>query len=117
VPGAIAFLAAAAPVRIGIAMTSLGVVWLIRGETGSFAVAGSVAGAFAITEAIVGPQSSRLIDRHGQTRVLPWLLGAHALAVTLLVGSAVTHRSTWLLILAGVTAGASIPQVGALSAA
>ena len=70
-PGAWKFFLAAAPARIGIAMTGLGIVWLVHGSTGSYAVAGTVTGGFAVAEALAGPQVARLIDRYGQTRMLP----------------------------------------------
>ena len=42
-PGAWKFYLAAAPARIGIAMTGLGIVWLVHGSTGSYAAAGVTA--------------------------------------------------------------------------
>ncbi len=55
-------------------MTGLGIVWLVHGSTGSYAVAGTVTGGFAVAEALGGPQVARLIDRFGQTRTLPIIL-------------------------------------------
>ena len=51
-PWAKAFYLAAAPARVGIAMTVLGMVWLVHGATGSYAQAGLATGAFALTEAV-----------------------------------------------------------------
>lgn len=116
-PGAWKFYLAAAPARIGIAMTGLGVVWLVHGSTGSYAAAGSVTGGFAVAEAVAGPQVARLIDRFGQTRMLPITLLAHAAAVALLIGLTVSHAPLWSLIVAGVVAGGSLPQLGAQTAA
>ncbi|TCO41564.1 MFS transporter [Kribbella antiqua] len=116
-PGAWKFYLAAAPARIGIAMTSLGVVWLVHGSTGSYAAAGSVTGGFAVAEALAGPQVARLIDRYGQTRMLPITLLVHAAAVALLIGLTVTHAPLCSLMTAGVLAGGSLPQVGAQVAA
>src|SRR5688500_17375138 len=84
-PGAAAFFLTAAVGRVGIAMISLGIVWLVHARTGSYATAGLVTGAFAVAEALVGPQAARLIDRFGQTRVLPPVLLAHAAAVAALL--------------------------------
>lgn len=56
--------------RIPIAGTSLAVILLVRGETGSFAIAGAVEAAYAIATAISLPIQGRLIDRLGQTRIL-----------------------------------------------
>ncbi|WP_344209210.1 MFS transporter [Kribbella sancticallisti] len=116
-PGAWKFYLAAAPARIGIAMTGLGIVWLVHGSTGSYAVAGSVTGGFAIAEAVGGPQVARLIDRFGQPRMLPITLLLHASAISLLIGLTVSSSPVWMLILAGVLAGGSLPQIGAQTAA
>jgi MFS family permease len=80
-PGAAAFFLPAAAGRVGIAMTSLGIVWLVHARTGSYATAGLVTGGFAVAEAVAGPQLARLTDRYGQGRVLPPALLAHAAAV------------------------------------
>ncbi|MGN9841339.1 MFS transporter [Nonomuraea sp. H19] len=116
-PGAAAFFSTAAAGRVGIAMTSLGLVWLVHGRTGSYAVAGLVTGAFAVAEALAGPQLGRLIDRFGQTRVLPPALLAHAVAVATLLAMVALDSPAWLMTAAGAAAGATIPQLGALSAA
>ncbi|TCN36967.1 putative MFS family arabinose efflux permease [Kribbella orskensis] len=116
-PGAWKFYLAAAPARIGIAMTGLGIVWLIHGATGSYAAAGTVTGGFAVAEAIGGPQVARLIDRFGQTRMLPLTLLLHTGAAALLIGLAVSSAPLWMLVGAGVLAGGSLPQIGAQTAA
>ncbi|MEV5960232.1 MFS transporter [Kribbella sp. NPDC051952] len=116
-PGAWKFYLAAAPARIGIAMTGLGIVWLVHGSTGSYAAAGSVTGGFAVAEAMAGPQVARLIDRFGQTRMLPITLLAHALAIATLISLTVSDASLPALIGAGVLAGGSLPQLGAQTGA
>jgi Major Facilitator Superfamily len=109
--GAAAFFLPAAVGRLGIAMTGIGIVWLVHARTGSYAAAGLVTGGFAVADAVAGPQLGRLVDRFGQTRVLPCALGAHAGAVVLLLAGAVPD------LVAGVLVGATLPQLGALSAA
>ena len=116
-PGAAAFFLTAAVGRVGIAMTSLGIVWLVHARTGSYATAGLVTGGFAVAEAVAGPQLARLIDRFGQTRVLPPALLAHAAAVAALLALVAAGTPDWLMTAGGVLAGATIPQLGALSAA
>jgi len=114
-PGALAFFVAAAPARIGTAMTGLGIVWLVHGATASYGAAGTVTGAFAVGGAVVGPQVARLTDRFGQNRMLPVGLLAHAVAVALLIG--LTRAPLWQTVAAGALVGATLPQVGALTAA
>jgi len=116
-PGAAAFFLTATVGRIGIAMTSLGIVWLVHTKTGSYATAGLVTGGFAVAETVAGPQLARLMDRFGQTRVLPPALLAHAAAVATLLALVATGTPVWLMTAGGVLAGATIPQLGALSAA
>ncbi|MER6435884.1 MFS transporter [Streptomyces sp. NPDC001185] len=109
--GAAAFFLPAALGRVGIAMTGIGIVWLVHARTGSYAAAGLVTGGFAVADAVAGPQIGHLVDRFGQARVLPSVLGAHAVAVVLLLVDAVPD------LVAGVLVGATLPQLAALSAA
>lgn len=116
-PGAAAFFLTAAIGRVGIAMTSLGIVWLVHARTGSYLTAGLVTGGFAVAEAVAGPQLARLADRFGQTRVLPAELLAHAAAVAALLVLVAPGTPDWLMTTGGALVGATIPQLGALSAA
>jgi hypothetical protein len=116
-PGAAAFFLTSGVGRAGIAMTGLGIVWLVHTRTGSYATAGLVTGGFAVAEAVAGPQLARLIDRFGQTRVLPPALLAHAAAVATLLALVAAGTPDWLMTAGGVLVGATIPQLGALSAA
>jgi MFS family permease len=116
-PGAWKFYLAAAPARIGIAMTSLGIVWLVHASTDSYAIAGTVTGGFAVAEAVGGPQVAKLIDRFGQTRTLPIILLTHAMAMAVLIGLTVSQAPLWVLVGAGVLAGGSLPQLGAQTSA
>ncbi|MFJ4711862.1 MFS transporter [Streptomyces sp. NPDC088785] len=112
-PGAAAFFLAGCVGRVGLAMTGLGIVWLVHDRTGSYTTAGLVTGCFAVTDALAGPQLGRLVDRFGERRVVPYALGAHGVAVALLfAGGPVPVAAT-----AGALAGATLPQLGALSAA
>jgi hypothetical protein len=117
VPGSAAFFLTATAGRVGIAMTSLGIVWLVHARTGSYAPAGLVTGGFAVAEAAAGPQLARLIDRFGQRRVLPPALLAHAAAVAGLLTLVEAGCPEWLMVAGGILVGATIPQLGALSAA
>ncbi|MER5795038.1 MFS transporter [Streptomyces sp. NPDC001980] len=116
-PGAAAFFLPASFGRVGVAMTGTGIVWLVHSRTGTFTSAGLVGGCFAVAEALGAPQVARLVDRFGQTRVLPPVLLAHALAVALLVTLVAAGAPAAVLALGGVLAGACVPQLGAMSAA
>jgi predicted MFS family arabinose efflux permease len=112
-PGAAAFFLTAAVGRVGIAMTGLGLVWLLYARTGSYGTAGLATAGFALAEALIGPHLARLIDRFGQARVLPFCLLAHGVAIACVLASTTPAAS----ITAATCAGAVVPQLGALSAA
>lgn len=116
-PGAAGFFGTAAGARLGVAMSGLAVLWAVRGATGSFAAAGVCTAAFAVAEAGLGPQVARLVDEFGQRRILPWSVGVFAVVVAGLVVGAQTQLPLPILAVASAIAGASIPQVGAYSAA
>jgi predicted MFS family arabinose efflux permease len=112
-PGAAAFFFTASIGRTGIAMTGLGLVWLVHARTGGYGTAGLAAAGFAFAEAVIGPQLARLIDRFGQARVLPFSLLVHGCAIAAALGSTTAAAE----ITAATCAGAAVPQLGALSGA
>ncbi|OAN33738.1 hypothetical protein A4X17_14980 [Plantibacter sp. H53] len=115
-PGAPRFFLAAALARLGVAMTGLGLLFSIQHATGSFAAAGAATGAFALAEAVIGPQIARLTDRWGQTATVPVAVLVHVSAVVVAIATA--GRAPFGITLAiVVVAGVAIPQPGALSAA
>lgn len=117
VPGAFAFSGAATLVRIAQAMLGLGSVLLLVQLGRSYAVAGLVAGAISIAQGAFGPQVSRLVDRHGERRiVLPQVL-VHAASGGGLVAASLTSAPAWLLVGVALVVGASVPQAGALARA
>jgi MFS family permease len=70
VPGAKAFAAAGFIARLPIAMATIGIVAMLSQTHGEYWLAGAVSATFALTNALVSPQISRLVDRLGQARVL-----------------------------------------------
>ena len=112
-PGAAAFDVAASAGRVGIAKTGLGLVWLLHARTGSYGTAGLATAGFALAEALIGPQLARLIDRFGQTRVLPGCLLAHGVAIAAVLACTTPAAQ----IAAAICAGAVVPQLGSLSGA
>ncbi|WP_410615408.1 MFS transporter [Amycolatopsis sp. lyj-109] len=112
VPGAAAFFFTAAAGRAGIAMTGLGLLWLLHARTGSYGTAGVATAGFALAEAASGPRLARLVDRFGQTRVLPFSVAAHGIAI-----AGVLTAPAPAAIAFAACAGAAVPQLGALSAA
>lgn len=116
IPGARAFFLSAVPARIGFAMTGLGLLWLVRWGTGSYAAAGVVTGLFAVTSALAAPMFGRLVGRFGQGRVLVPAVLLHVSAIGGVVVAVTLHCPLWIVVSFGVVAGAAQPQVSSLTA-
>nr|WP_202524038.1 MFS transporter [Kitasatospora sp. SID7827] len=112
--GAWTFLLPALVARLPYAMLSLGIVLLVHQSTDSYGLAGAVAAVAAVAQALVGPQTGRLADRHGQAAVLVPAVAVHAVAVAALIALARSGAPDWTLFLAAAPAGAAVPQVGAM---
>lgn len=113
-PGAWAFLLPGFAARLPYAMLGLGIVLLVAGTTGSYGLAGAVAAVASVAQALAGPRTGRLADRHGQAAVLVPVVAVHGLAVAALVALSLGGAPAWTLFAAAAAAGASVPQIGAM---
>lgn len=111
-PGALLFSATGLVARLPIAMVGLGIVLLVSGATGSYAIAGSVSAAFLLANALVAITVGRLVDSRGQGRVLAVaVLTCTSALVLLMTAVQAGWHLGWAYAAAGV-AGASLPPVG-----
>src|SRR5690349_16246571 len=92
-------------------MFALAILLLGREQTGSFASAGRIAGAFGLANAIGAVVQGRLMDRLGQTRVLRPAAILHLAAVGALV--AVAGAGAGFMAVAAAAGGFTLPQVPA----
>jgi MFS family permease len=114
VPGAPAFAAAGLVARFPLSMQTLGTVLLVADTTGSYALAGAVSATLALAQALFGPVLGRLVDRHGQARVLLPALAVHTVGAGSLIALAVTGAPVWTLFPAAALWGGSFAQAGSL---
>ncbi|WP_055494401.1 MFS transporter [Streptomyces sp. TP-A0356] len=99
--------------RMPLAMMGIGVVTMISQVTGRYGLAGALSATIALSAAVVGPQISRLVDRHGQRRVLrPATLCALAAATGLLLAAHLSWPD-WVLFVCSAGIGA-VPSLGAM---
>ena len=83
-PGALVFSLSGLVARLPISMVSLGIIVLVSERTGSYARAGTVSAAFLVANALVSVLQSRVLDRLGQSRVLPLTMSVFAAALALI---------------------------------
>ena len=100
--------------RLPIGINALAIVLFLRERTGSFAIAGAVAGTLAAGSGIGAPVQGRLVDRIGVRRVLLPLALVHAVALGAIVGFAELRAPTAVLMACGVTAGFAIPPTSSV---
>ncbi len=107
-----ALIASSIAARLPLAMFSIALLVHAQQLTGSFAVAGVVSGAYAISGAVSAPVLGRLVDRCGQTRVL--LSGATLAALALVItGMLPVGAPAAVQVALAVGAGMTTPPLGA----
>src|SRR5690349_12149755 len=112
-PGSKSFSAAGFLGRMPLSMMGIGVVTMVSQLTGRYGLAGALSATIALSAAVIGPQISRLVDRHGQRRVLrPATLAALTAAAGLLL-AAHFEWPDWVLFVCAAGIG-SVPSLGAM---
>ncbi|MFK4227120.1 MFS transporter [Streptomyces sp. NPDC019890] len=115
-PGSKSFSAAGFVGRLPLSMMGIGIVTMISQLTGRYGLAGALCATLAMSAAVLGPQISRLVDRHGQARVLrPATLAALAAVAGLLL-CAMQKAPDWTLFVFSAAAGC-VPSVGSMTRA
>ena len=113
-PGAAAFEAAGFAARMAHLMTVRSVVFLISAVTGSYALGGVAAAAYAVAYSLASPLLSRLVDRHRQGRVLAPLTVANAAGRAGFLAALWLGAPAWSLLALSALSGATMPAIGPL---
>jgi len=114
IPGAWRFSVAGVIGRMPMSMFGLGTVLLISSVTGTYGVAGTVSAVGSLGYAFSSPRIARLVDTHGQRRVLLPLLTVFAATTALLITAVQLRLPTWAFFVPGAIAGATMPSLGAM---
>lgn len=100
VPGVKGLLIASTISRFPQAMLSIGIITMIVQQTGSYWLAGALAGTYSFSCAVFDPQISKLVDRHGQRKILPLVtVFSVAMLLALIIASYYQQPSALLFIL------------------
>lgn len=112
-PGAKGFALAGLLARIPLPMTGIGIITMLSQLRGSYALAGAVSATFVLTYALLSPQVSRLVDRHGQSRVLPIATAISVIGFLMLLVGSWWQAADWTLFLGALLAG-FMPSMSAM---
>lgn len=99
--------------RLPQSMIGVGIVTMLSQVGGGYRLAGSVSATQALASAAIGPQISRLVDRHGQRRVVLPATAVTVAAICALLLCARLAAPDWTLYVAAAAAGC-MPSMGAL---
>jgi MFS family permease len=113
-PGTAAFCAAGVVMRMPMAIYPIGLVLLISTRTGHYGFAGLLSGAFVLTNGVSNPILARLVDRHGQSRILVPASAVHVASIAVLCLLAKLHAPQWTLLIPTAVAGFAWLSVGSL---
>lgn len=114
--GAVIFFMTGVIGRMAESMTSIGIIIMLSQIRESYALAGAVAATFVVTHALVAPQISRQVDKHGQGKVLPV---AGIISITGIFGiilGALSELPNWLILFFAVPTGFG-PSISAMTRA
>lgn len=114
VSGAFSFSSMGFLARMPIAMAGLGVILLVAAETGSYGLAGAIAGVLALAFSIVSPQLARLVDRFGQARVIRPAMIVLATSGVGFVLAVELGAPIWTWFALAAITGASGPNIGSM---
>ncbi|BCG96232.1 MFS transporter [Mesorhizobium sp. 131-2-1] len=112
-PGSKGFAAAGFVARLPIAMAPIGIVAMLSQTHGEYWLAGAVSASFALVNAFVAPQISRLVDRLGQTRIVVPTTVISVLAFAALITAANQGWPIWTLFASALLA-AAMPSIPAM---
>ncbi|MGN8244535.1 MFS transporter [Cellulomonas soli] len=113
-PGALAFSGSGTLARLPMSMIGIGIVLMVSALYDSYGLAGRVSAVYVIAQAACSPQIARLVDRHGQARVMRPAVAVAAIGTVALVVSATAHAHEAWLYAAAVVTGAAIGSFGSL---
>ncbi len=99
--------------RIPLPMTGIGIITMLSQLRGGYALAGAVFATFVLTYALLSPQISRLVDRHGQMRVLPVATAVSVIGFLILLGGSWWQAANWTLFAGALLAG-FMPSISAM---
>jgi MFS family permease len=112
-PGTRGFAVAGLLARMALPMTGIGIITMLSQLRASYALAGAVSATFVLTYALLSPQTSRLVDRYGQSRVLPVTTMISVIGMLILLAASRWHAPDGILFAGALLAG-FMPSISAM---
>ncbi len=113
-PGAWRFSLAGFFLRMPMSMVGISLILLVKAYYGNYTIAAAVSATNVIALAIFAPVLARLVDAHGQLRIMGPCLAISSASTAGLVVAAMTQSPSWILFALSALAGATWGSPGAL---
>jgi MFS family permease len=113
VPGVLGLVISGTIARLTYAMMGIGIITMLVMQTDHYGLAGTVAGTFTLSSALIAPRVAKFVDSHGQRRVLPWVTAFSTLMLLSLIAAAYLAAPALILYLLAVLAG-TMPSMSAM---
>ncbi len=104
-PGAKGFVLAGLLARLPVSMTAIGIITMLSELNASYTLAGGVAAVFTLSCAVIAPRISRLVDRYGQSKVLPYTAFVALVSILSLLTVAYWQLPSWMLFIFAILGG------------
>ena len=114
IPGAWRFSLAGLIARFPMSIVGISQILMIRTLYGEYALAGQVSAANVIAYALCAPTLGRLVDRHGQSRVMTPAITVAALGMLGVIVAAILHAPPVWLYVFTVISGATSGSLGSM---
>ena len=113
-PGALRFSAAGLLARFPMSMVGISTILAVQDLYGSYSAAGAVSAANIVAAAVGAPLLARMVDAHGQARVMAPALVASSASLLALAVAAQHRAALWSLIALSALTGALSGSMGSL---
>jgi MFS family permease len=113
-PGSLAFSASGVLARLPISMVGIGIVLMLSAIYDSYGLAGRISAVYVISTAVCAPPLARLVDRHGQARVMRPAIAVAVVGLAALIVVASAQVAPWWLYVTAIIAGVPAGSFGSL---
>ncbi|MFM2477583.1 MFS transporter [Celerinatantimonas sp. MCCC 1A17872] len=115
-PGAVALMITSFFIKLPQAMVSIGLITMLVQHQKLYWLAGGVAATYTLVNAFLSPQISKLVDRLGQSRVLPFVTAFSLIMLLILLGCVHLNAALpWYFIFAALSG--TMPNMSAMARA
>lgn len=112
--GAWRFSLPGALMRLPMSLVGIAIILSVRAAYGNYTLAGAVGAASLLTSCLCAPLLARLVDSHGQRRVMAPSILISSASMALLAAAIVTRSPVWVLFALSVVGGATWGSPGSL---